>query len=454
MMDKKYHLWTIGCQMNEADSRRLATELEYLGYQPTEDSDEADIVVLNTCVVRQQSEDKVCGRLGRLKSVKAQRPDMTIGLMGCMVGRKEAPGLKKRFPYVDVFMPPSETGPLIDYLQEQGVEVPTDAADEAADERALRDQVQDSNYLLPVDQRGRNVTAYVPVVLGCSHACTFCIIPYRRGGERSRPSSEIIREVNALVSQGVKEVMLLGQIVDRYGKEFKDDPYDLADLLRAVHRIDGLERIRFLTSHPNWMTDKLLDTVAELDRVCPHLEVPIQAGNNEVLENMRRGYTAEEYYELIDRIRTRMPDACINTDIIVGFPGETEEQFLDTVMTVKDIRFDKIHLARYSSRPKTYATRKMEDDVSDPEKRRRFKVIEEIQQQIQEEKNRDWMGKTVEVLVESKDKRGRWRGRTPHNRLVSFEDDRELLGQVVPVEVTWTGPFTLVGSTAPVAVCT
>jgi tRNA-2-methylthio-N6-dimethylallyladenosine synthase len=441
---KTFHLWTIGCQMNAADSRRLAAELEILGYTPTAEPEDADLVVLNTCVVRQQSENKVYGRLGSLKSIKAQRPDMTIGLMGCMVGTKEAPSLQKKFPFVDVFMPPSDTGPLMDYIEDNGLLSDMLAAE--AHERAIRDRVQDADQLLPVEQRGNTVTAYVPIVLGCSHACTFCIIPYRRGKERSRPTADIVREVRALVDQGIKEVMLLGQIVDRYGLEL-DSPTTLAALLREIHRIDGLERIRFLTSHPNWMTDELLDTVAELERVCPHLEVPIQAGNDEVLANMRRGYTADEYYQLIHRIRDRMPDATINTDIIVGFPGETYEQFLDTLMVVKDIQFDKIHLARYSARPRTVATRRMVDDVSEEEKRRRFKMIESAQKEIQRQKNEKMQGATVDVLVEGSQK-GRWRGRTPHNRLVIFDDNRQLLGQTIPVKVDWTGPFTLVGQAA------
>jgi tRNA-2-methylthio-N6-dimethylallyladenosine synthase len=243
----------MGCQMNAADSRRLAQQLEHVGFSPTPQPEEADLVVLNTCVVKQQAEDRIYGRLGSLKTVKERRPGLTIALMGCMVGVKEAPRLKKAFPFVDVFMPPSDTQPLLDHLQTS--ELLADVMDAAARERALRDALQDGDLLLPLEERGRSVTAFVPVVLGCSHACSFCIIPYRRGKERSRPVADILAETRNLAAQGVREIMLLGQIVDRYGADLGD--VDLADLLRQIHEIDGLARIRFLTSHPNWVSENL-----------------------------------------------------------------------------------------------------------------------------------------------------------------------------------------------------
>ncbi len=441
---RKYYLWTIGCQMNEADSRQLSSQLETIGYVPTRQPEDADLVVLNTCVVRQQAEDKIYGRLGSLKTIKAERPDLTVGLMGCMVGVKEAPALKKRYPFVDVFMPPSDTGPLLDYLQENDLFDDSGLRDDG--DRHLRDTIQDADVLLPVEQRGSAVTAYVPVVLGCSHACTFCIIPYRRGGERSRPPPDVIGEIRSLVDQGIREVMLLGQIVDRYGMDLAD-AVDLADLLGRVNKIDGLERIRFLTSHPNWMTDKLLDAVGELDKVCPHLEVPVQAGNDEVLSNMRRGYTIDDYHRLIGRIRAHLPRAAVNTDIIVGFPGETEAQFLDTYRLLQEVRFDKVHMSTYSARPKTIATRKMVDNVPLAEKKRRRNMLDELQREIQRQTNDRFLGTAVDVLVEARQKE-RWFGRTPDNRLVFFEDPRDLPGQVASVAIDWTGPFSLIGRPA------
>ena len=441
---KRYHIWTIGCQMNEADSRHLGSQLEALGYRETNTVDNADVVVLNTCVVRQQAEDKAIGRLSSLRSAKAARPDMTIGLMGCMVGMREAPRLRKQYPYVDVFMPPSDTEPLLDYFAEKG------AYDASAmletREKAIRDAVQDEEHILPALRRGKAVTANVPIVLGCSHACTFCVIPYRRGAERSLRPEDVLREVRSLVDQGVREVMLLGQIVDRYGTDL-DGETDLADLLHKVSAVEGLARIRFLTSHPNWMNDKLLDTVAELDKVCPHIEVPVQAGNDEVLKNMRRGYTNQQYRDLVGRIRDRIPGVAVNTDIIVGFPGETRAQFQDTVELVKDLRLDKHHIAKYSERPKTIAARQFPDDVAGDEKERRRKILDDLQTEILTKTNTRYLGETVEILVEDQ-QRGRWRGRTPDNRLVFFESDDNHCGSLVDVRITRTGPYSLIGEFA------
>lgn len=439
-MKRTYHIWTIGCQMNEADSRRLAQQLEFAGLQPAERAESADVVVLNTCVVRQQAEDKAVGRLTALSGVKRERPEMTIALMGCMVGMKEAPALKERFPFVDVFMPPSETAPLLDHLLERGF---FDAArqDEHLS-RAFRDAIQDEDLPLPVHQRGK-VTAHVPVVLGCSHACTFCVIPYRRGAERSRPAEDILAEVRSLVAQGVREVMLLGQIVDRYGTD-RSDGIDLSRLLQRVAAVEGIRRVRFLTSHPNYMTDDILRAVADCETICPQIEVPVQAGNDTVLERMRRGYTVAHYRRLIDRIRTILPDAAIHTDIIVGFPGETREQFEDTLRLVEDVRFDKVHLSKYSERPKTIAARRMPDDVPEEEKEARWRELDSLQERILDEKMRALRGTVVSVLVEDLHK-GKWRGRTRHGKLVFFDDPQDLRGHEVDVRIEWTSPYSMIG---------
>ncbi|MCZ7592801.1 MAG: tRNA (N6-isopentenyl adenosine(37)-C2)-methylthiotransferase MiaB [Kiritimatiellae bacterium] len=440
---KTYHIWTIGCQMNEADSRRLSQQLEFVGYEPTAKAESADIVVLNTCVVRQQAEDKAVGRLSALKAVKDERPDFTIALMGCMVGMREAPVLKQRFPYVDVFMPPSDTAPLLDFLQARGLFY--EVRDAELQARELRDAVQDEDLPLPVHQRGA-VLANVPVVLGCSHACTFCVIPYRRGAERSRPMEDILTEVRSLVSQGVREVMLLGQIVDRYGMDFGDGT-DLSRLLKEVAAVDGLRRIRFLTSHPNYMTDALLETVANEPKICPHIEVAAQSGNDEVLERMKRGYTGQHFKDLVGRIRAFVPDAAIHTDVIVGFPGETHEQFMDTYRMMEELELDKVHISKYSERPKTIAARKMNDDIPLEVKQERWQMCEDLQIAILEKKNSALRDKTVSVLVEDKFK-GRWRGRTPHGKLVFFDDDKDRRGEEVDVVIDWAGPFSLIGEPA------
>lgn len=438
---RRYNIWTVGCQMNEADSRRMAQQLEFAGLTPADSPGDADVVVLNTCVVRQQAENKAVGKLGAIQAIKNERPDLVIGLMGCMVGMREAPALKKRFPYVDVFMPPSETTPLLDYLEQLGwLE---DLRVEERRQRTLRDALQDEDLPLPALTLGKTVTAHVPVVLGCSHACTFCVIPYRRGAERSRPMNDILTEVRGLAGQGIKEIMLLGQIIDRYGIDFNDGT-DLSALLRAASAIDGIERIRFLTSHPSYMTDDLLQTVANTPKVCPHIEVAVQAGNNQVLENMRRGYTQEQFRALVDRIRRIIPDVAIHTDIIVGFPGETRAHFMDTYQLLKDLELDKTHLSKYSVRPKTIAARQMPDDVSHQEKRDRWAELEALQKDILSRKNALLRGQDVEVLVESREG-ARLYGRTPQGKAVYFDDDRDLCGRLVRVRIDWTGPFTMIG---------
>jgi tRNA-2-methylthio-N6-dimethylallyladenosine synthase len=431
----KYHIWTEGCQMNVADSQRVGSSLEHLGYKLTETIEEADVIVLNTCVVRQSAEDKAMGRLTSLFPLKKQNPNLVINLMGCMVGVRGAEKLRAKLPYVDVFSPPSDPGPLISHLTQGEVHSIEDS------ETTRRFLMMDDELILPVAEQGKLISAHVPIVYGCSHACTFCIIPSKRGGERSRPVGDIVAEVRSLARQGVKEVTLLGQIVDRYGKDISDGP-NLAGLLRLVHQVDGIERIRFLTSHPNYFTEELMDTIAALPKVMPHIEVPIQAGDDEVLSNMKRGYTQQEYRDLIATIREKIPDCSIATDIIVGFPGETEKQFMETHRVLSDLRLDVAHLARYSSREGTVATRRMDDNVPEEEKMRRLHMLDDMQEQIVGEINKKYLGQTVDVLFEEKVK-GRWRGRTPTNKLVFVESEDDLKGKVIPVAVTWTGPWSM-----------
>jgi tRNA-2-methylthio-N6-dimethylallyladenosine synthase len=421
--------------MNVADSQRVGSSLEHLGYTFTSKAEEADVIVLNTCVVRQSAEDKALGRLSSLLPLKRQNPDLVINLMGCLVGVRGAEKLREQLPYVDVFSPPSDPGPLVSFLTQGEVR-----AIEST-ETARRFAYMDGDLILPHHERGQLVSAHVPVVYGCSHACTFCIIPFRRGIERSRPVGDVVAEIRSLAAQGVREVTLLGQIVDRYGKDISDGP-NLAGLLRVVHEVDGIERIRFLTSHPNYFGDDLMDAVAELPKVMPHIEVPIQAGDDQVLLNMKRGYTQREYRDLVEKIRNRIPDCSIATDIIVGFPGETEEQFMETYRVLSDLKLDVAHLARYSAREGTVATRRMDDNVSDKEKMRRFRMLEELQEELVTEINKKYLGQTVNVLFEDKVK-NRWRGRTPTNKLVFVESEEDLKGKILPVTVTWTGPWSM-----------
>jgi tRNA-2-methylthio-N6-dimethylallyladenosine synthase len=494
---KHYHIWTIGCQMNEADSGRVAAELDALGYAPTDRAADADVIVLNTCVVRQSAEDKAAGHLSSLKPLKAQHPDRVIALMGCMVGVKPNPALVQRFPFVDVFMPPSEPGPLVNFLTEDRAEaeVKVEAKVEAEEEgRTFEEELTTARHTFQDDASpeaaaigligddaetwqapdehdvtvspvhrvtvspGRPlqslrhislhghapVAANVPIVYGCSHACTFCIIPFRRGVERSRPLDEIVAEVRGLVAQGVREVTLLGQIVDRYGKDFHAQKPDLADLLAAVHEVEGLWRIRFLTSHPNYMTDRILHAVATLPKVCEQIEVPVQAGDDAVLAEMKRGYNQADYRRLVAHIRELIPGAAIHTDIIVGFPGETAEQFRQTYDLLAELKLDKAHLAMYSPRPGTVSARRMADDVPPQEKKRRWDALDRLQEQVVGEINRRLLGQTVEVLVEDRHK-GKWRGRTRLNKLVFFADEGDWRGKLANVRITWAGPWSMIG---------
>ena len=432
----KYRIDTIGCQMNVADSRHLASELEKLGCQSTEDIDEADVLVLNTCVVRQKAEDRAYDWLHRASKLKNSRKTKPIlGLMGCLVGVKGNPKLAKSFPDVDVFLPPSDPSPMVRLLTEHEISI---------SEHALvvrRHALQDGDKMLPMSEQGNLVSAHVPVVYGCSHACTFCIIPFRRGIERSRPVGEIAAEVRSLSEQGVKEVTLLGQIVDRYGMDIPDGP-NLAQLLQVIHDTRGIERIRFLTSHPNYITDELLDTVAGLPKICEHIEVPVQAGNNTVLQNMRRNYNAQQYRELIHRIRDEMPHGSIACDVIVGFPGETEKQFQDTYNLLADLKLDKVHIAKYSARPGTVSARRMQDDIPDKEKELRRKALDELQANVVSNINQCYLGQVVEVLVENK-RKDKWFGRTRTNKLVFFESSQNCQGQLLDVEITWAGPWSM-----------
>lgn len=426
--------------MNVADSQRVASALEHLDYLPVARAEEADVIVLNTCMVRQSAEDKAVGRLSSLKSLKKKNPELVINVMGCMVGVKPNKKLYERFPYVDVFSSPSDPRPLLSFLYEQL------GRDVQEIETAERFAWLDGDIRLPVEQQQDLVSALIPIMDGCSNSCTYCIIPSKRGGEVSRPPEHILAEAKALAAQGVKEITLLGQIVDRYGLDQPEYPH-LSGLLRRLHQIDGLERIRFLTSHPNWLTEELLQTVADLPKVMPHLEVPVQAGSDRILEEMRRGYTADDYRQLIQQARTIIPRVSIGNDIIVGFPGETPQEFDETLALIEVLRLDVMHLARYSPRKGTISATRMADDVTEEEKWRRFRVLEELQETISLDIHQQYLGASTEVLFEALHK-GRWRGRNPNNKLVFVESDADLKGKILPVIIETVGAWSMVGRLA------
>ena len=420
---ESFYIWTIGCQMNKADSQRLGSALEQLGLREVGTANEADLVVLNSCVVRQQAEDKVVGNLTWMKPWRSEDPDRVVALMGCMVGSK-TDELARRFPFVDLFMPPQQYGPLL----------------ELVGERVGLDWEGCVGSLAPAQP---DVTCYVPIIHGCDLMCTFCIIPYRRGRQVSRPVDELVHEVELLVDRGVKEVTVLGQTVDAYGLDLPGKP-DLGYLLAQLNDVAGLERIRFFTSHPSFFTDEIIHAVADLPNVCEHINLPVQAGDDEVLKAMRRPYTRQEFKDLVGRIRDIVPHSSLATDIIVGFPGETGEQFQRTVELIAELRPDKVHCAAYSPRPGTIAGRTMEDDVSKEEKTRRRVQLEDLQQGILTEINSALLGQEVDILVEGR-RDGKWHGRTRTDKLVFFQSEDEYLGQLVNLNITKTGPWSLQG---------
>jgi len=413
--------------MNVADSARLAAGLKLLGYEPTPRPQEADLVVLNTCVVRQAAEDRALSKLGELKRLKARRPNLKIAVMGCLVGPRPEE-LQRRFPFVDAFARPQNFEAILRLLPAAPAEL----------EEGLGGEFWPRTM-----QEPEGVTAYVPVIHGCNKFCTFCIVPYRRGRERSRPIEEVKREVEHLVARGVVEVTLLGQTVEAYGKDLPDRP-DLADLLMAIHDIPGLRRIRFLTSYPRDMTERIIATAARLPKVCQHINIPVQSGDNGVLRRMRRGYTVEEYKEKVALIRHYMPQGAISTDVIVGFCGETEEEFRNTYKLLEELRFDKVHVAAYSPRPGTIAWRTMADDVPKEVKHRRLLAIEELEKAISLQINRGLVGTVQEVLIEGY-KGGRPFGRTPTGKIVHLSGDARP-GELVPVRIEKAGPWSLQGA--------
>jgi tRNA-2-methylthio-N6-dimethylallyladenosine synthase len=409
--------------MNEADSAKLAAGLQRLGWDETPRPEEADLVVLNTCVVRQKAEQRGVSKLGALRRLKERSNGLgpRIAVMGCMVGLRTE-DLRQRFPFVDVFARPQAFSDVL-----AAVMLQEDTGGE---------------FWPEAFPQTPGPTAYVPVIHGCNKFCTFCIVPYRRGRERSRPVAEVTREVSALAARGVKEVTLLGQTVEAYGHDLPEKP-SLADLFRAIHDTEGLERIRFLTSYPKDMTDDIIRSVAELPKLCEYFNIPVQSGDDAILARMRRGYTLSEYRDVVDKIRRWLPTAAISTDVIVGFCGESDQQFRRTYDLLAELRFDKVHVAAYSPRPGTIAWRTMADDVPQQVKMERLHVIEELQEGIAADINAGLRGTVQEVLVEG-EKGGKLSGRTRSDKIVHFHG-RGRPGDLVNVRIERTSAWSLQG---------
>jgi tRNA-2-methylthio-N6-dimethylallyladenosine synthase len=409
--------------MNRAESNRIAGFLEYLGYSYSPQMEDADLLVLNTCMVRQHAEEKILSTISTLKGIKKRNTALHIMVTGCFVSTP-IHKLYMHYPHIDLFFKPGDYRSFLNYFNTYNSTCDT-----------LYDEI-----LLP--QRSAT-SAFIPIIEGCNNFCSYCIVPYRRGREKSRPIQEIINEINVHIEKGVAEITLLGQNVNSYGQDLPGQP-DLGELLDILNDIDNLKRIRFLTNHPKDMNMKLIDAVASLNKVCESISLPFQSGDNDILHAMRRSYTIEQYKELLQNVREHIPGVSVSTDVIVGFPGETDRQFEHSVKLIKETRFDSVHIAAYTPRPGTIATRKYKDDIPSTIKKQRLEKIERIQTLIATEINSGLQDVIVEVLVEG-EKKGKFYGRTRSDKLVFFKSEADFTGKLVNTRIIQTSPWSLQG---------
>jgi tRNA-2-methylthio-N6-dimethylallyladenosine synthase len=427
-MPKKLYIQTYGCQMNQYDSERIAQVMGRSGYVQTDRIDAADLLLLNTCSVRDKAEQKVYSALGNWKEFKEHRDGVIIGVGGC-VAQQEGDNLLKRVAHLDLVFGTHSIHKLPELVAE------------VESSRARPVEVtfyRDPAYMEDPDGRTKvnGAKAYVTIMQGCNKVCSFCIVPHVRGRELSRPSGKIVAEVESLVAQGVKEVMLLGQNVNSYGK-FTAGELSFAELLRRIDAIEGLQRIRFTTSHPQDLSPALIDAFASCSHLCEHLHLPVQSGSDSVLARMRRGYTCGEYLRRIAELRERCPNVALSTDVIVGFPGETDAEFNSTLELLQTVEYDEIFSFIYSPRPQTVAAKIYDDDIEANVKRERLRQVQTLQQGISLAKNRQRIGDTEEILVDgpSKLKNGQLMGRTRTNRIVNISAPERLIGRLVPVRI-------------------
>ena len=498
----RFHVWTLGCQMNRSDSEEMAGQLLAAGCEEAGDLEAADLIVINTCAIREGAEQKVIGRQGQLNKLKAAKPGLRVVLTGCSVREPDRAGLHRRYPAVDLFLRPDEEPELVDRLGLASAQAPIGAVGTTT--RVGRTVVGAADHLSGTRAqavgsgtvaRGSAISAWLPIIYGCDKTCTYCIVPFSRGPERSRPFDDILDEARALAAAGYREVTLLGQNVNSYGHDLAPDPRfghvtgarwagrqldlegrpDLAELIRAIDGLrtaDGrpaLSRLRFVTSHPWDLSNRLIDALADCESVCEHLHLPVQSGSDPVLRRMGRQYTIEHYQERLARIRDAVPGIAVSTDIIVGFCGETEPQFEETLRLLETVRYDQVFAAAYSPRPGTPATR-LADDVPAEVKRRRLNTLLDLQEGIGLERNRAWVGRDVEVLVDTVSpprphdhdsdhesagdnatptdgsSMSRLSGRTRGNKLVHLTGDPMLVGQAVTVRIEHAGPYALRGA--------
>jgi tRNA-2-methylthio-N6-dimethylallyladenosine synthase len=437
-MARKYHIETFGCQMNVHDSERMAGLLEQAGFEATESPSDADLVVINTCSVREHAEDKLYTRLGELRQQALETGhDPVVAIAGC-VAQQEGEALLKRSPGVaDVIVGTQAIRRLPMLVEQASVRRRPAIALEPYD---------DVSWPLGVTRRSDPVKAYVTIIEGCNEFCSFCVVPYTRGHERMREKGDILAEVRDAAAHGRREIQLLGQIVNHYAAP-DDEACDFTGLLEAIHDVPGVERIRFASPHPRHVSQRFLDAMNQLPKICRHLHLPVQSGSTRVLESMRRRYSRESYLELVADIRERMPDVALSTDMIVGFPGETARDFDDTMSLVESVRFHSIFSFKYSARPNTLAEKRMADDVNEEEKTRRIVALQALQRHIQTELHEALVGRDVEVLVDAASRRRETElsGRTSQNVVVNMPGLPALIGQTVRVRVERAGPHSVWG---------
>ena len=437
MKDLKYFIETWGCQMNEEDSEKLSGMLKSIGYSKSTDIKDADIIIFNTCCVRENAENKVFGNLGELKHLKKKKPELIVAVCGCMMQQEGmADKILSKFPHVNIIFGTHNAYKFPEYLNRvktEGVQV-----------KEIFNKETEIIEGVPID-RESSVKAFVTIMYGCNNFCTYCVVPYVRGRERSRKSEDIINEIKDLVAKGYKEITLLGQNVNSYGKGLEED-IDFAKLLRKINEIQGLERVRFMTSHPKDLNEDVIFAIKECDKLCEQIHLPVQSGSNRILKKMNRHYTKESYLELVELIKKEIPGVSLTTDIIVGFPGETEEDFLDTLDLVKKVQYDSAFTFIYSRRNNTPADM-MLNQVPDADKHHRFDRLVKAVNESVVLKNKEFEGKVTEVLVEgfSKNDETKFTGRTRNGKLVNFTGENIKAGDLVNVRIVRAQPFSLIG---------
>jgi tRNA-2-methylthio-N6-dimethylallyladenosine synthase len=457
-MTQRLYIETVGCQMNVLDSEMVVASLRRQGYELTPDVKQADTILFNTCSVRQHAEDKIYSALGKLRSWKEEHPEKIIGVLGCMA-QKDQQLVFQRAPYVDLIVGPGQLHQVPDLIEQarqgagQLTAVSRDRTDGSLQE--VKRSHESFDPLRDPSMRPTPFQAYLRIQIGCDKFCSYCVVPMTRGPEQGRPPQQIIQEAELLAEQGCIEITLLGQTVNSYRFQQDDREWRLADLLEELHELDGIRRIKFVTNYPRDMDARLLETVRDLPKCSHYLHVPLQSGSDDVLTRMRRGYTVDDYRRMMDRIHSIMPEVAVASDFIVGFCGETEEEFQLSVEALREFRFKNSFIFKYSEREGTRAIKQMPDDVPHEVKKRRNNELLAVQNEICEELNQPFLGSTVEVLVEGPSKKSvrmgeqgdvrQLSGRTPCDRIVVFQGNRRQIGQILPVRIFDMTPYTLVG---------